>query len=267
VGAPRPSPRTVRPGNYAEQARTYDYTRGASPAVVRAVAKLLGEPGGLLLDVAGGTGNYAQVFRARGFRVVVVDASPEMLAHAARKLGPGRVVAGDATALPIADGAADVAMFVHGLHLIEPRGAALSELRRVLRRGPAVVVDPTSDNAALFVGEYFGMPQPASARPSNDQIVAMLRSAGFGRVEHERLVYTDSVDGSLHALHTSALHLAGPAYLRNTSFWARLDDATRRAGLAALEQDLRSGALEERVHAHMKEAAARGHETVFAAWP
>jgi SAM-dependent methyltransferase len=258
-----------RPGNYAEQARTYDYTRGASPTIVRALLRFLGEPGGrTVLDVAGGTGNYGQVLAARGFRVIVVDASPEMLEHAARKLGRGACVVGDALRLPVRDAGVDAATFVHGLHLIEDQAGALAELRRVLRAGPAVVVDPTSENAALFIHEYFGRdPSPSRGRPSIETIVGKLRSAGFARIEHEQLVFTDSVDGSLHALHTSAMHLAGPAYLRNTSFWATLDEETRRAGLAALARDLRSGVLQQRVEDHMRQAVVRGHETVFAAWP
>ena len=259
--------RPVRPGNYAEQARTYDYTRGASPTVVRTVAKHLGPPGGFLLDIAGGTGNYAQVFQARGFRVVVVDASLDMLQRSIAKLGSGRQVAGDAMALPVRDHAFDCAMLVHGLHLIPDQDKALAELRRVVRAGPAVVIDPTSDNVPLFVHEYFGIRPSAASRPSTAQVVAMLQATGFGRVLHERLIYMDSVDGSLHALHTNAMHLAGPAYLRNTSFWMGLDDATRSAGLAALATDLRSGALGERVRTHFEQASVRGHETVFVAWP
>src|SRR5439155_4570893 len=183
------------------------------------------------------------------------------------KLGSGRQVAGDAMALPFRDQAFDRATFVHGLHLISQPSRALEELRRVVRDGPAIVIDPTSDNVALFVHEYFGIKASAAGRPSTEEVLAMLQAAGFGRVAHERVIYTDSVDGSLHALHTSALHLAGPAYLRNTSFWMGLDDDTRRAGLAALARDLRSGLLEERVRAHFERAAVRGHETVFAAWP
>src|SRR5439155_5273654 len=140
-------------------------------------------------------------------------------------------------------------------------------MRRVLRAGPAIAVDPTSENVPLFIHGYFGVSPSSSGRPSNGDVLGMLRSAGFGRVDHEQFVYTDSVDGSLHALHVSAMHLAGPAYLRNTSFWMGLDDDTRRAGLAALARDLRSGLLEERVRAHFEQAAVRGHETVFAAWP
>ena len=147
-------------------------------------------------------------------------------------------------------------------------GEAAGRLSRDVRREHAEI--PWADIIALrniLVHEYFGIKPSAVSRPSTAQLVAMLQSAGFGRVDHELVIYTDSVDGSLHALHTSALHLAGPAYLRNTSFWMGLDDDTRRAGLAALARDLRSGLLEERVGVHFAQAAVQGHETVFAAWP
>ena len=95
----------------------------------------------------------------------------------------------------------------------------------------------------------------------------MLLESGFPRVEHERLVYSDTADGSLYALHTNALHLAGRAYLRNTTFWHQLDEETRRRGLEGLARALRSGELDRRVKEHLSVAVARGHETVIAAWP
>ncbi|MBA3553032.1 MAG: hypothetical protein H0W27_09215, partial [Actinobacteria bacterium] len=62
-------------GKYAEQARSYDRTRGASPTLVRLLARFFGPPDHrVLLDIAGGTGNYGQAMRARGFRVFVLDA-------------------------------------------------------------------------------------------------------------------------------------------------------------------------------------------------
>lgn len=257
----------TRPGNYREQAKTYDLTRGASPTIVRAVAEHLGEPRGrTLLDIAGGTGNYAQVFATRGFRVTVVDAQLAMLEHSARKLGGGHAVAGAAAHLPFSDGSFDCATLVHAVHLLQDPSPALREAHRVLREGPLVAVDPTRENAPLFVHEYFGLHPPDDARPSAEDIALLLRRSGFATVEHHPFVYTDTADGSLHALHTNALHLAGPAYLRNTSFWYGLDEEARRAGLDALARDLRSGRLEERVRAHYLEAAVRGHETVFAAW-
>lgn len=263
------TPPPDRPGNYAQQARTYDLTRGASPTVVRALAGHLGPPDGRsLLDVGGGTGNYGQVFASRGSHVVVVDAEPAMLAHAARKLGPGHVVAGDAQALPFADRSFDRAMMVNAAHLMADPVAAFREARRVIREGPLALTAFTQQNlASLFVFEYFGRTDEVDRRPSNAEVEAMLASAGFSRVEHAPYVYTDTVDGSLNALHTNALHLAGPAYLRNTSLWHRVDPDTRRRALEHLARDLRSGALEERVRRSLRLAVRHGHGTVFAAWP
>jgi SAM-dependent methyltransferase len=259
----------TRPGNYKVQARTYDLTRGASPTVLRALVKFLGRgEGRLLLDMAGGTGNYAQVLAARGFRVLVVDAEAEMLAHAARKLGSDRAVAGDAERLPFKDRSTDCAVIVNAIHLIVDPPAALREARRVLREGPLVLTSFTRENlASLFVYEYFGLSQPITARPPAEDVVGLLKETGFSRIEHEIYVYTDTVDGSLNALHTDPLRLAGPAYLRNTSFWHRLDEEKRDAGLRALARDLRAGVLERRVKESLGLAVVRGHGTVFAAWP
>ncbi|HEX2090057.1 MAG TPA: methyltransferase domain-containing protein [Actinomycetota bacterium] len=258
-----------RPGNYAEQAKTYDRTRGASPTIVRTVGRYLGTPDGRsLMDIAGGTGNYGQVFQARGFRVVVLDVEFGMLRRAAEKLGPGRSVVGDAGRLPFSDRSCDCAIVINAIHLFEDVVAGLREARRVVRDGPVVFTAFTEENnSALFVHEYFGLEALPSSHMSSDQIVQAVKDAGFSAVEHEPFVYTDTVDGSLNALHTNALHLAGPAYLRNTSFWHELDDGTRRKGLAALAADLRSGALEYRVRESFRRAADVGHGTVFAARP
>lgn len=237
--------------------------------MIRAVTKFLGSADGrTLLDIAGGTGNYAQVFAARGFRVLVVDAEPEMLAHAVRKLGLGRTIVGDAERLSLGDASVDCSTMINAVHLLTDAAAALREARRVIREGPLVVTAFTKENlASLFVYEYFGLNEPITARPRTEEFAALMRDSGFSRVEHEPYVYTDTVDGSLNALHTDPLRLAGPAYLRNTSFWHRIDDQTRRKGLDALARDLRSGELKRRVEAGFRLAVEHGHGTVFGAWP
>ena len=75
------------------------------------------------------------------------------------------------------------------------------------------------------------------------------------------------MDGTVPALHTKAHYLAGPAYLRNTSFWYRIDEGQRRRGLERLATDLRSGELDERVKESYRLAAEHGHGTVLSAWP
>ena len=259
----------ARPGNYAEQSKTYDRTRGASPTIVRGLTRHLGDPEGRsVLDIAGGTGNYAQVLQARGFRVVVLDLELEMLRRASAKLEPPRTVVGDATRLPFCDRSFDCASLLNAIHLMGDPLAAFREARRILRSGPLVLTSFSAENLPpLFIHEYFGLESLPPPRRTNVEIQQLLEKAGFERVQHEKLVYLDSVDGSLESLHTNALHLAGPAYLRNTSFWHSLDTETRRRGLEALSADLRSGVLEQRVQASIRRAAEVGHATLFAAWP
>ena len=103
--------------DYSRQARSYDSTRAASPSVLGPLrAALAGAPGRRLVDIGGGTGNYAQALAGDGWEVVVVDRQPEMLAQAQAK-GLECLLA-DARALPFADGSVDAAMLVSVLHHI-----------------------------------------------------------------------------------------------------------------------------------------------------
>jgi SAM-dependent methyltransferase len=91
-------------------------------------------PPGVLLEVGCGTGHFARAFAARGWHVVGLERSPAMLA-VAQERGQAAWVRGDAVALPFAEAAFDVAVFVTTLEfLAEPR-PALREAIRVARRG------------------------------------------------------------------------------------------------------------------------------------
>jgi ubiquinone/menaquinone biosynthesis C-methylase UbiE len=265
-------PGTVpRPGNYRDQAATYDRTRGASPVVVRTMAKFLGPGDGrTLLDIAAGTGNYSQAMQARGFDVYLVDVEPAMLELSVPKVGPGRQVLADAVALPFRDAAFECATVVLGLHHIRPPQAGLAEARRVLRGGPLVVVGFTAEQVEnLFVRDYFPGADELipPENPAAGVLEAWAREAGFSRVESATFYYLDTADGTLPALHTDPLKLAGPAYLRNTSFFRRLPPDLQREGQARLAEDLRSGRLEVRVRESLTRAAEMGHGTVYACWP
>ncbi len=254
---------------YEVQAATYDRTRTASPTVGRLLAKFLGRGNGrTLLDVAGGTGNYAKVLRAAGFSVFVVDRVQAMVARSAPKVGAGRQVVADATALPVGDGAVECAVMISALHQMPDPGAVFAEARRVLDGGPYVIQAFTLENLApLFVIDYFpeAAPDVEIHLPQAD-VERLLREAGFARVEAERFVYLDTADGTLAALHTDAQRLASPTYLQNTSFFHRLPEEARRDGLARLQEDLRSGRLAGKVRASFQAAVRDGHGTVFAAW-
>jgi ubiquinone/menaquinone biosynthesis C-methylase UbiE len=68
VGGGRFSAMSLLP-DYAQQAETYDQTRSACGPILAALqATIEGAPGNLLVDIGGGTGNYALALEHRGWQ-------------------------------------------------------------------------------------------------------------------------------------------------------------------------------------------------------
>src|SRR5918993_542914 len=106
------------------------------------------EPAQRMLEVGPGTGYYS-LHAARWLEpdgtLEVLDIQQEMLDHTMRRahaLGISNIVPtrGDARRLPYLDGYFDAAYLVATLGEVPDKGRALSELRRVLRRGGRLVV-------------------------------------------------------------------------------------------------------------------------------
>jgi demethylmenaquinone methyltransferase/2-methoxy-6-polyprenyl-1,4-benzoquinol methylase len=97
---------------------------------------------GVLVDLAGGTGDVAFRLAGPGRRVVVCDPSLEMMGHGRRRAGAhGAIewVAGEAEALPFADASVDLLTVAFGLRNTTRLAAALAEMRRVLKPGGRMV--------------------------------------------------------------------------------------------------------------------------------
>ena len=110
---------------------------------LRLVAELAApQPGERALDVGCGTGIYTAWLAEQGLEVTGLDRDPAMLA-AARAKAPGiRLLEGDVTALPFAEGEFDLAVAVTLFCFLDGRQqlAAARELVRVVRPGGRVVV-------------------------------------------------------------------------------------------------------------------------------
>lgn len=145
-----------QPRNFDRVAGVYDETRGGEQRGVRMAADLVPwlVPG-RLLEVCVGTGIVAAALPGPCFGV---DLSAAMLARAASRLGTGRLVRGDALALPFAASTMDNVVFVHALHLVGDLAGAMREAARVLRPGGRLVAQhgPTertpSDIQAALAG-------------------------------------------------------------------------------------------------------------------
>ncbi|MEU7611162.1 class I SAM-dependent methyltransferase [Micromonospora sp. NPDC049204] len=103
---------------------------------------LLPGPGARVLDIGGGTGEYARMLVDAGYEVRLVDLVPSHVAQARAGQPPVEAEVGDARALPDADGRYDAALLLGPLyHLVRrvDRIQALREAVRVTRPGGHVV--------------------------------------------------------------------------------------------------------------------------------
>jgi ubiquinone/menaquinone biosynthesis C-methylase UbiE len=166
-------------------ASRYDATRGG-PARGRQIGMDVHRwlVAGPVLEIGVGTGLVAAELFARGHQVVGVDLSAPMLAVARERL-PGRVLRGDALALPIATGSVGNVVIAAVLHLVDDLRLALTEAARVLAADGRLVIvhgrsvhDPDDIEEALRP-----LARLRSRRPDSElAILDATRSAGFRSV-------------------------------------------------------------------------------------
>src|SRR6266516_3774615 len=186
--------------DYDAWAQTYDDTRGASPSVLRPMLTALGPAASRsLLDIGGGTGNFAKALADEGFHVRLCDYSPEMARRAVVKLSGAPVFVADAAHLPFAEGSFDSAISVNVLghvEAVDAFGSAAGHSRRsVCHEG----VDARDTGGELGRRVPARHPRPRSSAPLPAGKRDHRRAAGSGllacRVE-SRALYGDG--GRLH---------------------------------------------------------------------
>ncbi|WP_294244004.1 metalloregulator ArsR/SmtB family transcription factor [uncultured Sphingomonas sp.] len=116
----------------------------ADSEIEEAMAGLIGDGDlGALIDIGTGTGRMLELFGDRAESALGIDRSSEMLRLARAKLH-GRANTelrqADLYALPMGDGAADIAILHHVLHFAQQPGAAIAEAARVLGPGGRLLI-------------------------------------------------------------------------------------------------------------------------------
>ena len=255
---------------YDVRAQTYDATRSASPSTLRALLAALGPPSGRsLLDIGGGTGNYATALTGAGFDVAIADASREMLRRAAKKLSTARLVLGDALHLPFGDSAFDCAVSVNVSHHLPDWRRHIREAQRIIGAGVFAIQINTRENLeAHWIFHYFPQAKELTLayHPGAEEVEQAVRAADFSRVERHGYVFEDANDGTFEALKHWPERYLDPEYRRNTSFFRRLAPEVERDGIARLHADYDSGALSSVIAAYAAELGDAGDSTVFAGW-
>jgi demethylmenaquinone methyltransferase/2-methoxy-6-polyprenyl-1,4-benzoquinol methylase len=194
------------------------------------LARRVADKCGLVVDLAGGTGDIARLLVGEGRRVVVVDPSLPMM-DAGRRVDDTGIewLAGEAEALPFADRSVDLLVISFGLRNTTRIADALAEIRRVLAPGGRFVclefsrpdwwfapfydayshaVIPRLGAAVARAPEAYAYLVESIRRfPAQREFAAMMSNAGFVHVRWENLSF------GIAALHIgeAAGKPAGPA--------------------------------------------------------
>ena len=172
----------------------------------KTLAKMNLPAGSTVLDLACGTGDFCVELSKAGHKPVGVDLSFGML-DAARTDQP--LVQGDLLALPMAGATTDGAVCGFALRNLVALEPFFHELHRVVRPGGRIGLLDVSrpDNALLRWGHgfYFNkvvprvggllsdkaayayLPRSTSYLPEPDEMIQMLRAAGFADVQRQQL--------------------------------------------------------------------------------
>lgn len=130
---------------------------------------LLPPPGRLTLDIGCGEGRLARDLKALGHRIIGIDSSPSLVDAARQSDRSMDLRLADATALPLDDACADLAIAFMSLQDIDGMPAAIAEAARVLQHGGRfcmAIVHPinsagsfaeeSADARFVIEGDYLG---------------------------------------------------------------------------------------------------------------
>ncbi len=233
--------------DYSQVAERYDGSRRAEPAIIAALRDGLSElRASTVLEIGAGTGNYTAELLSHGFKVVAVERSAEMLQRGRFKVS-ARWIAGDALRLPLKDASVDAAVGVNVLHHLSDLGAALVELRRVVKRGAVVQAVVRENLETLWYRHYFPEMDEILLPlhpPLGAAICAILR-AGFQCVTAAPVFYSGSSDLTFESARNRPRLLFDAAFRDATSGFRRLSTSAIQRGLAAFAEDLESGRFAE----------------------
>jgi SAM-dependent methyltransferase len=127
---------------YRVWSATYDQPGNGLFAIEEPIVhEILGSlPPGVAVDAACGTGRYAEYLAEQGHRVIGVDSSPDMLAHARMRVPDAELRQGDLHRLPLPDDHADIVVCALALTHLRDLGPAITEFARILRPGGHLVI-------------------------------------------------------------------------------------------------------------------------------
>jgi SAM-dependent methyltransferase len=217
--------------------RNYTAHRRADPRWEAVVTEQIGDAR-RIVNVGAGTGSYEPA----GRDLVAVEPSTVMLAQ--RGVDAAPAVRASASALPVRDGWAEVALAILTVHHWDDWARGLDELCRVAPRRIVFGIDFEVHATFWLLEDYLPEVREHTLRCAPSAAVI---AGAIGTTSSIVLpVPRDLEDGVMGAHWCRPESYLDPTVRANASGIALSDPATTAAGMARLEADLASGAWHER---------------------
>lgn len=241
-------------GSAYDAVTDYDRTRRADDGLVDFLAMhLMLQTDAAYLDIGAGTGNYTTALAERAGHWTASDPAPHMLSQARAKHDGLNLAVAAAEALPFAACAFDGLLCQLALHHMSDVPRAIAEMARVLQPGGRAVlftVLPTQARAN-WLAHYFPQMIAADAKtlPDLSALTAAAQAAGLGCSPPYGFHVTPDTTERFFYGGTYCPEIYLDAQMRaNMSPFRLFANATElRQGLAALQADIASGAVHDRV--------------------
>jgi SAM-dependent methyltransferase len=215
----------------------YALARRTEPRIAERIWSALGDAESVL-NVGAGSGSYEPQDR----EVLAVEPSLAMRSQRSAEAAP--CIDACAEALPFPDGSFDAALAVLSDHHWPDPIAGLREMRRVARRRVVVFQWDDAESERFWLirdylrGEYRALRMGApTLRERADAIGARMEPVA---------IPWDVVDGFFHAYWRRPAAYLQKSVRRGCSVWARVGARAERRAVAALAEDLDSGAWAQR---------------------
>jgi len=182
--------RLERAASFGGVAEAYEHARPGYPD--EAVRWLAGDEPCDVIDLGAGTGKLTRTLVRLGHRVTAVEPLEEMLAQLRGAVPGATAVSGNAEAIPLPDGSADVVTCAQAFHWFDP-GPALTEIARVLRPGGRIaLVWNVRDERTPWVAE---LSDAMVGRTGVDRHSGAIEGSGlYGPVERATFEHAQEVD-------------------------------------------------------------------------
>jgi ubiquinone/menaquinone biosynthesis C-methylase UbiE len=228
----------------------YNTNRAADQRIMNIIETLLDLPSGsAIADIGAGTGNYSNALADLGYKVFAVEPS-ETMRHQAKPNDKVTWISGTSESIPLPEQSADGIIVILSIHHFSSIERASLEMQRICPTGPIIIftLDPRVGREPWFKDYFFEIYQRdfMTFPPLEKVIEAIAVGESWSKEILSFPLPKDLSDRNMYSAWCEPEKYFDARFRQNTSGFALASPVVVQAGLSRLQNDLQSGAWDEK---------------------